>query len=75
MTLRQRLKNSDPEDAMAIIQDLDPLKITPFELKALLLIQKCRKSDVLSFLALEAKWWINDNLTILKKRFVKKEVI
>ena len=75
MTLRQKLKVSSPENAMIVIQDLDPLTITPFELKALLLIQKTRKKDPLAFLGLEAKWWIQDNLKILKKRFVKKEVI
>ena len=75
MTLRQRLRNSEPENAMAIIQNLDPLEITPFELKALLLIQRCRRSDSLAFLGLEADWWIKDNLKILKERFVKKEGI
>jgi len=71
MKLRQKLKNSD--DPTKIIWSLNPLTITPFELKALLLIQKSRASDSLAFLGLEAKWWINDNLKILKKRFIKKD--
>lgn len=73
MTLRQRLKTAEPEDATAIIQNLEPLEITPFEMKALLLISKSRKTDPLAFLGLEAKWWIQDNLPILKKRFVRKQ--
>jgi len=73
MTLRHQLKTSAPEDAVAIIQELDPLLCSPYDLKALLLIQKARKSDPLAYLALEAKWWIDKHLTMLKKRFVKKE--
>ena len=73
MNLRQKLKTSNPENAMIVIQDLDPLTISPFDLKALMLIQKTRKRDPLAFLGLEAKWWIEDNLVMLKKRFVKKD--
>ena len=71
MNLRRRLKES--KNPIDIIWGLKPLEISPFDLKALLLISKARKSDCLSFLALEVKWWIKDNMTILKKRFVKKE--
>lgn len=67
--IRQRLKGSNPEDAMVIIQDLDPLEISPSDLKSLMLIPENRKRDPLAFLGLEAKWWIEENLATLKKRF------
>ena len=75
MELRQRLlkEMSNPELQASIIWDLRPLEITPFDMKALLLISRARKSDRLSHLALEAKWWMQDNFALLKKRFVKKE--
>lgn len=71
MTLRHELKTAD--DATKILWDLDPLTISPFALKTLLLICKARRSDPLAFLALEAKWWIGVHSVLLKKRFVKKE--
>lgn len=71
MKLRQELKTAD--DATKILWDLDPLVISPFDLKTLLLICKARKSDPLGFLALEARWWIGIHAVLLKKRFVKKE--
>ncbi len=71
MKLRQQLKTAD--NPTKVLWDLDPLVISAFDLKTLLLICKARRSDPLAFLALEAKLWIGIHAVLLKKRFVKKE--
>jgi len=70
MKLRQQLKTAD--DPTKVLWNLDPLFISAFDLKALLLICKARKSDPLGFLALEARWWIGIHAVLLKKRFLKR---
>ena len=68
MTLRQKLLKSD--DPIDIICELNPKNCSSQDVIALINIRKCRKRDPLNFLALEAKWWLRDNLKILKGRFI-----
>ena len=73
MKLRQRLlkEQSNPELQSSIIWDLKPLEITPFDMKALLLISKGRRNDRLAHLGMEAKWWTQEHRVLLRKRFVR----
>ena len=70
MTLRQRLKTSS--DPIEVIWKLSPGTCTEKDVETLLRIRKCKNSDALVFLKLEATWWIRENLAVLKKRFIQE---
>ena len=70
MNLRQRLKRAN--EPYRLIWELDPNTCSAKDIKTLLGIKKARLNDPLSYLGLEAKWWLQENVVILKKRFTHK---
>ena len=70
MTLRQKLETSI--NPIEIIWGINPWTCTEKDVETLLRIRKCKNSDRLAFLKLEASWWIQDNLAVLKRRFIKE---
>ena len=67
MTLRQRLKAADGNEA-EIINSLDPETISINDLLTLLRIKRARATDPLVYLGLEAKWWLQDHKDVVKAR-------